>query len=185
MPYPSPLCCLTCWLLAGPSGNSRWTSGARDNRVCFFLSLPLSLTLPCVDSRRPLCFQKRPRVCGLHAHMLKQYVRVLPAYTETFLNVHTGTRRFSACHTTPHTQHDHSHSQNDTTDHTTDTTCTPTHNTTQHNTTSHTTSHGDTDRETEKEDRKRREDERGDRRQDKTKEKTRRKGRRDEEIKRR
>ena len=31
MPHPSPLCCLTCWLLAGSSGNSRWTSGARDN----------------------------------------------------------------------------------------------------------------------------------------------------------
>ena len=29
-----PLCCLTCWLLAGSSGNSRWTSGARDNPMC-------------------------------------------------------------------------------------------------------------------------------------------------------
>ena len=53
------------------------------------------------------------------AHVEK-HVRVLPAYTATFLNVHTG---FSACHNT--------------------------HRHTQHNTESHTTSHGERGKERE------------------------------------
>ena len=83
MPYPSPLCCLNCCLLAGSSGNSRWTSGARDNPVFFSLSLSLSLSLLLsFPSKTPPCVHStRLRVCRHHAHM--------PVHTGTFLNVHT------------------------------------------------------------------------------------------------
>ena len=127
LPYPSPLCCLTCWLLAGSDGLVFFFS-------LFLFALPLSLTPPCVDS-------KRPRV----------YVQNVPVYTGTTRTCvsscprgrfeRTRGRRFESthgvfpvCHTThPHT-HTHTH-----------------HNTrhkTQHTTTA--TTHGDRERDRER-----------------------------------
>ena len=182
MPYPSLLCCLTCWLLAGSSGNSQWTSGARDNLVFFFLLSSLSLTPPCVDSKR----SRSPCVPAPCPHAEK-HVRVLPAYTETF-RTHTRGRfgsthggDLSVPHHTAYTHHDHSHSHshNDTIDHTTDTTCTHTHNTTQHNIT-----HNIRERQRKKAE-KEREEKTKEERQDEGEDKTRRKRREDPEIKRR
>ena len=107
---------------------------------------------PVCPSKSPCVRPKRLRVAGIHGDAL---------------NVHTG---FSACHTTPHTHHDH----NDT------------HNTTQHHTQHHTETGTERRQRKETKERERREDGRGETRQDKTRqdkrrqEKTREEKRRDE-----
>ena len=157
MPCPSLLCCLTWQLLAVSSGNSRWTSGAHDNPVCFLLS---SL------SHAPVCTLKASPCVPAPRPQAEKHVRVMPAYTGTFL---TYTRRRSERthgvfqRASPHRAHTTTTTTaTATTTHTTDhTTDTPTHNTTPQHAQHH------TETETEKE-RQRREDERGERRQDKT-----------------
>ena len=147
-----------------------WTSGARENPV-FFLSLtplfPLSLTPPCVDSKRCRVYvQNVPCVPAPRPHAEKhvccQHTRGLSQRTHVF---------FSACHTTPRTHHDHDHNHNHSLN------LNHNHNHTQHKR----TSHGDRDRERDRERRQRKKTEK--RRQDE--DKTRRKRREDEEIKRR
>ena len=56
---------------AGSSGNSRWTSGARENPVFFFSSLFLLSTLPPHSTSRShasVCTFKRPHVYRQHVH---------------------------------------------------------------------------------------------------------------------
>ena len=160
MPYPSPLCCLTCWLLA-------------DQVVLFFFSLslslprrPSSLSRPCVSTQNvSVCtFKWSPCVPAPPRAHVFQHVRVVPVHTRTF---GTYTRRFSACHTTHHNTRRN----------------TPiyiTNNTQQHITTQHTKTrpqHHTRQRQREKaetrEDKRRQDKTKEKRRQDKTIEKTR------------
>ena len=120
MPCPSPLCCLTCWLLAcgvltascgllfASCLEREFREGIFSSLFSIFLSphgggVYVSNTSPCVRSKRP-CVQ------AARAHVL--YMWAWYRYTPgRFECTHVG---FSACHGAHHTHHHHSHSHSHT-----------------------------------------------------------------------